>query len=77
MSTKQLRWHDTLALMNVDLIHKLGRDKVVPDVLSRREEFHAMSSTQALHLMYKGKKNPTTKDKKGVLKRPRSIKALR
>jgi hypothetical protein len=29
MSIKQLRWHDTLALMNVDLIHKPGHDNVV------------------------------------------------
>ena len=35
VSAKQLRWHDTLALMNVDLIHKLGCDNVVPDALSR------------------------------------------
>ena len=48
VSAKQLRWHDTLALMNVDLIHKPGRDNVVPDALSRREEFHTMSTTQAL-----------------------------
>ena len=57
MSAKQLRWHDTLALMNVDLIHKPGRDNVVPDALSRKEEFHAMSTTQVLRLMYKREGN--------------------
>jgi len=32
--SKQLQWYDTLALMNVELIHKLGRGNVVPDALS-------------------------------------------
>ena len=35
---KQLRWHDTLALMNMELIHKLGRYNVMPDTLSNREK---------------------------------------
>ena len=68
VSAKQLRWHDTLALMNVDLIHKLGRDNVVPDALSRREEFHAMSTTQTLQLMYKGEGNLQWKIKEEYLK---------
>jgi hypothetical protein len=38
----------TLALINVNLIHKAGRDNVVLDVLSGREEFQAMSMTQTL-----------------------------
>ena len=54
--------------MNVDFIHKLGRDNVVPDVLSRQEEFHAMSTTQALRLMYKGEGNLQRKIKEGYLK---------
>ena len=57
VSAKQLRWHDTLALMNVDLIYKPGCDNVVLDALNRREEFHAMSTIQALRLMYKGERN--------------------
>jgi hypothetical protein len=36
VSAKQLRWHDTLALMNVKLIHKPGRDNVVPDCRNPR-----------------------------------------
>jgi hypothetical protein len=36
---KQLRWHDTLALLDVELIHKPWRDNVVPNALSRKEEF--------------------------------------
>ena len=43
VNAKQLRWYDTLALMNVELIHKRGRDNVVPDALSRQEEFQAMN----------------------------------
>ena len=34
VETKQL-WHNTLALMNVDLIDKLGHHDIVLDVLSR------------------------------------------
>jgi hypothetical protein len=54
VSTKKLRWHDTLALMNVELIHKLGGDNLVPDALSRREEFQVMSTSKSVWLMYKG-----------------------
>jgi hypothetical protein len=38
MSAKQWHWHDTLAPINVDLIHKPGRDNVVLAALSRQEE---------------------------------------
>ncbi len=36
-STKQLRWHNTLALLDVEMIHKLKWDNVVLDTLSRKE----------------------------------------
>ena len=36
---KELRWYDVLASMNVVLIHKPGRENLVLDALSRREEF--------------------------------------
>jgi hypothetical protein len=36
---KQRRWYDTLALLDVELIHKLGKDNVVFNALSRKEEF--------------------------------------
>jgi len=35
-STKQLGWHDTLALLDVELIHKLRHDNVVSDALNRK-----------------------------------------
>ena len=38
ITPKQWRWADVLACFNVDLIHKPGRDNVVPDALSRRQE---------------------------------------
>jgi hypothetical protein len=38
VSTKQLRWHNTLALLDVEMIHKLGWDNVVPNTLSRKEK---------------------------------------
>jgi hypothetical protein len=51
VTPKQLRWYDTLVLMNVELIHKPGRENVVPDALSRREEYRP-STTQVLRVMY-------------------------
>ena len=38
MTPKELRWYDTIISMDVKLIHKSGRDNLVPDALSRREE---------------------------------------
>ncbi len=35
LSWKQVKWQDTLALFNVDIRHKPGKDNVVPDALSR------------------------------------------
>jgi hypothetical protein len=36
---KQLHWHDNLALMDIELIHKLDKDNVVPYALSHKEEY--------------------------------------
>jgi hypothetical protein len=38
LSSKQVRWQNTLALFNVDIRHKLGKENVVPDVLSRKHQ---------------------------------------
>jgi hypothetical protein len=35
LSSKQVRWQDTLALFNVDIRHKPGKDNIVPDALCR------------------------------------------
>jgi len=48
---EQLRWHNTLMLLDVELIHKPRRDNVVPNALSRKEEFQVekpSTKTQAL-----------------------------
>jgi hypothetical protein len=37
-TTMELRWYDTIISMDVELIHKSGRDILMPDALSRREE---------------------------------------
>ena len=42
VSAKPLRWHNILALMKVDLIHKADHDNMVWNVLRKREEFQAM-----------------------------------
>jgi hypothetical protein len=52
---KQLWWHDTLALMDIELIHKPGKDNVVLDVLSCKEEYQRemfWESTQILWSMF-------------------------
>ncbi len=38
LSSKQVRWQDTLALFKVDIRHKLGKDNVVFDALSRKHQ---------------------------------------
>ncbi len=55
---KQLRWHDTLALLDVELIHKPRWDNVVFDALSKKEEFQLekpSTKTQALKAIFQGK----------------------
>jgi hypothetical protein len=37
--TKQLCWHNTLALMDIELIHKPSKHNVVPNALSHKEEY--------------------------------------
>jgi hypothetical protein len=34
-----MKWQDTLALFNVNIWHKLGKDNVVPDVLNWKHQF--------------------------------------
>jgi hypothetical protein len=36
---KQLLWHKTLALMDIELIHNPSKNNVVLDVLSRIKEY--------------------------------------
>jgi hypothetical protein len=38
LSSKQIRWQDTLALFNVNIRHKPGKENVVPDALSRKHQ---------------------------------------
>ncbi len=42
LSSKQMRWQDTLALFNVDIQHKLGKDNVVPDALSWKHQLRVV-----------------------------------
>jgi hypothetical protein len=48
VSAKPLRWHNTLALMKVDFIHKASHDNMVWNKLSEREEFQTMNTIQIL-----------------------------
>ncbi len=38
LSSKQVRWQDTLALFNVDIQHKPEKENVVLDVLLRKHQ---------------------------------------
>jgi hypothetical protein len=38
LSSKQVKWQDTLALFNVDIRHKPGKENVVPDALNRKHQ---------------------------------------
>ncbi len=38
LSSKQVRWQNTLTLFNVDIWHKPGKENVVPDVLSQKHQ---------------------------------------
>ncbi len=52
---KELHWHDTLALMDIELIHKHGKNNVVPYVLNRMEEYQwgmHWESIQILRAMF-------------------------
>jgi len=42
LSSKQVKWQDTLALFNVDIRHKPGKDNLVPDALSRKHQLRVV-----------------------------------
>ena len=45
-TSKQWQWANVLACFNVDLIHKSGRDNVVPNALSRRQELQIILTSE-------------------------------
>ncbi len=42
LSSKQIRWQDTLALSNVDIPHKPGKENIVFDALSRKQQLRVV-----------------------------------
>ncbi len=42
LSSKQVRWQDTLALFNVDIRHKSKKENIVPDALSRKHQLRVV-----------------------------------
>jgi len=42
LSTKQQRWQDTLALFNVDIRHKPGKENIVPNALNRKHQLRVV-----------------------------------
>jgi hypothetical protein len=39
VSAKPFRWHNTLVLMKLDLIHKMGHDNMVQDAHPNNEQY--------------------------------------
>jgi hypothetical protein len=48
---KQLKWHDTLALLDFELIHKPRWDNVVLDALNKKEEFQLEKPPTKTHAL--------------------------
>jgi len=42
LSSKQVRWQNTLALFNVDIRHKPGKENIVPDALSQKHQLRVV-----------------------------------
>jgi hypothetical protein len=63
-----MAWH--FGIMNIKLIHKLGKDNVILDVLSWKEEYQnekVVNITQALRTMFIGESNFNKKLRKGYV----------
>ncbi len=43
LSSKQVKWQDTITLFNVDIQHKLGKENVVPDALSQKHQLKVVN----------------------------------
>jgi hypothetical protein len=72
-STKQLKWHDTLALLDMELIHKQGQDNVVPNAPNRKEEFQVekpLTKIQTLKAIFQKENNLRKKIKKSYMQDP-------
>ena len=66
INTKPLRWHITLVVLKVDLIHKTGFDNMVLDALNERKEFQAININQMLWLMFADEENLWCKIREGI-----------
>jgi len=42
LSSKQVRWQDTLALFNVDIRHKPGKENIVPDAFNQKHQLRVV-----------------------------------
>ena len=62
--------------MKMDLIHKPDRGNVVPDALSRHEEFKAIRTIQTLWLIFTGEENLWCKIQDGYITYPKAQKLL-
>jgi hypothetical protein len=63
----QSRWHNTLVVMDVELVHKPGKDNVVLDVLSCKREYQGemfWENIQILWAMFVKESNLERKERK-------------
>jgi len=49
---KQLQWHNTLALMDIELIHKLSKDNVMLDVLNHKKEYQREMPWESIQILW-------------------------
>jgi hypothetical protein len=42
LSSKQMKWQDTITLFNMDFRHKPKKDNVVPDALNQKHQFKVL-----------------------------------
>ncbi len=47
LSSKQMKWQDTLALFNADIRHKHGKENVVPNALNRKHQLKVVYMGEA------------------------------
>jgi hypothetical protein len=44
MNSKPMQWHNTMAIMKINLIHKPGYENMMSAMLNRWEDFQALSN---------------------------------
>ena len=76
VSAKPLWWHNTLALMKVNLIHKVDHNNMVRNMLSGGRSSKQWAPSKFLWLMFVSKDNLWWKIREGYINYPKSQKLV-